>query len=185
MKAFERITTQDWMGCSGVALLANREQTIITILHFRTNDWWYDALIIIIGSKLLLLISKLGLFQRRDSLGMIQRQSSRVSSKRHFVYLAGIVVYSPLCHKEDGGREYALEEFTPCAAIQSLESFLLENGQKPMKSRSVTLSALMSRLQSTLDNASEKGRNVYASGSPEKETSWTLLHVRISRPSSN
>lgn len=87
---------------------------------------------------------------------MIQRQPSRVFIKRHFVYLVSKVVYSLLCCKEDGGREYALEEFTPCAAIQSLESFLLENGQKPMKSRSVTLGALISCLQSTLDNASGK-----------------------------
>lgn len=45
-----------------------------------------------------------------------------------FPYLAGKLIYSLLCYKEDGGREYALDELTPCAAIQSLESFLLENG---------------------------------------------------------
>ena len=71
-------------------------------------------------------------------------------------HLAGKLVYSLLRHEEDSGREYALHELTPCAAIESLQSFLFENGQESVERRSVPLSARMSCLQSTLHDASEK-----------------------------
>lgn len=73
-----------------------------------------------------------------------------------FPYLVGKIIYSPLRHEENSGREYALEEFSPCAAIQSLQSFLLENGHKPMQRRFVALRARMARLQATLHNASQR-----------------------------
>lgn len=101
------------------------------------------------------LLSEPGLLQQQDSLSTIQCQLSRPLQGAR--YLVGEIVYPFLCYKEDSGREYALQELTSRAAIQSMESFLLENGKKSMERSFVTLGVCISRLQSTLDNASEGG----------------------------
>jgi hypothetical protein len=136
--------------------LANREQIIYTIMYDTAPNCTITGLPAITIRPWIFSTIR----QPKHDLN-VSRYDHQKDVSILYPHLAGKIVYSLLRHEEDSGREYALHEFTPCAAIESLQSFLPENGQQPVKRRFVPLSARMSCLQSTLHDASKKEESTH------------------------